>query len=242
MRGMIVGLLAGVIAFAFASVFGEPQVALAIAYEDQMNAAAVAGGAAEAPPAFTRATQAGIGLLTGMLAYGAAVGGMFSIVFALSYGRLGELGARSVAAVLALAAFVSTGLMPLLKYPANPPAVGFDDTIGARTSLYFILLVLSVIAMILSFLIARRIWARHGGWTASIVAGAVYLALMTVAFLALPSVREMPEGFDPQVVWNFRIAALGLHLVVWLAIGLGFGAVAQRLLEARQPKRAAALR
>ena len=36
-RGMLVGLLAGLLAFAFAWVFGEPQVNLAIAFEDHMH-------------------------------------------------------------------------------------------------------------------------------------------------------------------------------------------------------------
>ncbi len=33
-RGMLVGLLAGILAFGFAKVFGEPQIDKAIAFED----------------------------------------------------------------------------------------------------------------------------------------------------------------------------------------------------------------
>lgn len=234
LRGMIVGVVAGIIAFAFAYTFGEPQVDLAIAYEEQVSAAAAAASTepiVDEPPMVTRETQAGIGLLTGLVGFGAALGGAFALVFALAYGRLGTLGARATSALLALAAFVAIGLVPQLKYPANPPAVGFDETIAARTTLFFVMLALSVICMVVAVLVARRLWRQHGGWTAGILAGAVYLALLSIAFLGLPAINEMPEGFDPMVIWNFRVASLGIHLVLWLVIGLGFGAVAERLAE-----------
>jgi hypothetical protein len=240
LRGMVVGVVAGFIAFIFAFLFGEPQVDLAIAYEEQVSAAAAGDSpAAEEPPVVTRETQAGLGLATGLLAYGAAIGGMFALVFALVYGRLGSLGARATAALLGGAAFVSTGLIPLLKYPANPPAVGFDDTIAARTTFYFVLLVASVAAMVVTVLVARRLWDSRGGWTASMIAGAVFLGLTAITFAVLPSVNEMPDGFDPMVIWNFRLATLGIHLVLWLVIALGFGVVAERLLEGPRRRRAA---
>jgi len=44
-------------------------------------------------------------------------------------------------ALLALAAFITIALVPMLKYPANPPAVGNPDTIGPRTGLYLSMLV-----------------------------------------------------------------------------------------------------
>ena len=106
LRGMLVGLMAGVIAFGFARVFGEPQVDLAIAFEEAQSAieakahshtepqiqnpaqseakahahghshGAAPGEAAE-PELVSRETQAGAGLLTGLLVYSAAVGGLF---------------------------------------------------------------------------------------------------------------------------------------------------------------------
>lgn len=243
LRGMVVGVVAGVIAFAFAYTFGEPQVDLAIAYEDQVISAAAAASTepvVDEPPMVTRETQAGIGLLTGLVGFGAAIGGAFALVFAFAYGRLGVLGARSTAALLALAAFVATRLVPQLKYPANPPAVGFDETIAARTTLFFVLLALSVICMVVAVLIAQRLWRQHGAWTASTIAGAIYVALLTVAFLGLPAINEMPEGFDPMVIWNFRVVSLGIHLVLWLVIGLGFGVVAERMVERQRTRPPAA--
>src|SRR4051812_49373221 len=125
LRGMIVGLIAGLFAFAFARVHGEPQVDRAIAFEEQ---AAQAAGEAPKPEPVDRSTQAGIGLATGVLVYGAALGGLFALVFSFAYGRLGSLGPRGTAALLALLGFLALVVVPGLKYPASPPAVGDPET------------------------------------------------------------------------------------------------------------------
>ena len=68
-RGMLVGLVAGIIAFAFARTFGEPQVDWAIAFEESRSAAeaAAAGKPVEAEPELvSRDTQANLGLFTGV--------------------------------------------------------------------------------------------------------------------------------------------------------------------------------
>jgi Probable cobalt transporter subunit (CbtA) len=98
LRGMLVGVLAGLLTFGFARIFGEPQVDRAIAFEEQMNQAK---GEVPEPELVSRETQAGLGLFTGVIVYGAAVGGLFSLVFAFVHGRVGRLGPRATAALLA---------------------------------------------------------------------------------------------------------------------------------------------
>lgn len=237
-RGMLIGVLAGFVAFLFAFQFGEPQVDLAIAFEEQTAQAAAdaliaSGGTlpAEEPEVVSRSTQASIGLLTGLLVYGTAIGGIFSLLFSFAYGRLGALRARATAAVLAATAFVAVVLVPLIKYPANPPAVGSDDTIDARTTLFFLILLISVGAMVASFLLAKRLSADRGTWSGLTIAGLFYIAVMALAFVALPPIVEMPDGFSPQVIWAFRISSFGIHLILWAIIGLGFGAWAEARLE-----------
>ena len=78
LRGMLVGVFAGLRAFGFARIFGEPQVDRAIAFEEQMNQSK---GEVPEPELVSRETQAGLGLFTGVIVYGAAVGGLFSLVF-----------------------------------------------------------------------------------------------------------------------------------------------------------------
>ena len=60
--------------------------------------------------------------------------------------------------------------------------------------------------------------------------------MIAVAQLILPVVHETPNGFPADVLYRFRLASLGINLTLWTAIGLGFGAAAERLLA---PSRAA---
>ncbi|BCG90442.1 membrane protein [Mesorhizobium sp. 113-3-9] len=225
LRGMLVGIVAGLLAFGFAKIYGEPQVDRAIAFEEQT---AQAAGEAPEPELVSRPTQAGFGLLTGVLVYAASIGGLFSLVFAYTYGRISSLGPRATSAVLALAAFVSIVLVPDLKYPANPPSVGNPDTIGSRTVLFFIMLVISIAALTAAVGLSRRLWAQYGPWNATIIAGAAFIAVITVAMYVLPTINEVPEKFSADLLWRFRVASLGIHMVLWTTIGLVFGAIAER--------------
>lgn len=61
---MLAGALAGLLAGGFAWIFGEPQVDVAIGFEQHMHAAA---GEAPQPELVSRAVQSTAGLLTGIL-------------------------------------------------------------------------------------------------------------------------------------------------------------------------------
>lgn len=236
LRGMLVGVFAGLLAFAFARTFGEPQVDRAIAFEEQMDAAK---GEAPEPVLVSREVQAGLGLFTGVVIYGAALGGLFSLVFAYAYGRVGRLGARSISALLALAGFTAVVLVPFIKYPANPPSVGNPETIGPRTGLFFIMLLLSILAMGFSIWLSRRLRTHYGDWNAALIAGAVFIVIVAVVQLALPAINEVPETFSAVVLWRFRVASLGIQLILWTTIGLLFGALTEKSF-AQHPARAPA--
>lgn len=224
LRGMLVGALAGIFIFIFARIFGEPLVDWAIGFEEK--AAQAAGEAAE-PEIVSRATQAGLGLFTGAMIFATAVGGLFALVFAFVYGRVSSLGARGTAALLAVGAFVAISLVPVLKYPANPPAVGNPETIGARTELFFIMIVASVVGLIVAVGFGRRLAARFGAWNGAILAGIGYIAFIALIQSLLPAINEVPEQFSAAVLWQFRIASLGMHAILWATLGLVFGAWAE---------------
>ncbi|MCZ3380319.1 CbtA family protein [Rhizobium sp. AG207R] len=227
LRGMIVGALAGIFVFAFAHIFGEPLVDWAIGFEEK---AAQAAGEAPEPEIVSRATQAGIGLFTGSVIFSTAIGGLFALVFSFVYGRISPLGARGTAALLALAAFMTISLVPDIKYPANPPAVGNPDTIGARTELFFIMIVASIVGMIVAVGFGRRLAARYGSWNGAIIAGIGYIVFIALIQYLLPSINEVPEQFSAVVLWRFRITSLGMHAILWATLGLAFGAWAERQL------------
>jgi len=48
-----------------------------------------------------------------------------------------------------------------------------------------------------------------------------------IAALALPPVDEIPVNFPASVLWNFRLASIGARAVLWVALGLIFGSMAQ---------------
>ena len=246
LRGMLVGIVAGILSFAFLKVVGEPQVDRAIAFETQMDEAKAKAAQEEAEakgmpmPAgepdyeiVSRPTQAGIGLLTGVGVYNVAFGGLFALVFALVYGRMGSLGPRTTSALVAGMGLVAVYVVPNLKYPANPPSVGDPETIGIRTGLYFSMILISLIAMVAANKLRGTILDRFGGWNATIAAGAFYALAVLVAGLLLPSVNEVPEAFPAVVLWQFRVASFGAQLIMWTTIGLLFGAVAERLVAPR---------
>lgn len=233
LRGMIAGVVGGLLAFLFARVYGEPLIDFAIAFEE--HASAASGEAAE-PELVSRATQAGLGLLTGVVVYGAALGGILALVFAVAYGRFSALGARSLTGLMALWGFVAVVLVPTIKYPANPPAVGNGETIGMRTELYFIMLLVSLALMIAAIALARRYWSSLGGWNSAILAALCYVLAMAVVMALLPEINEVPDAFSAVMLWRFRLASLGLQAIIWSTVGLLFGFLAEHLVLSNQPK------
>jgi Probable cobalt transporter subunit (CbtA) len=219
-RGMLVGLLAGLLAFAFALWAGEPQVERAIAFETSMDRAQ---GISPEPEMVSRKVQKSFGLLTGLAVYGTAIGGLFGLVFAFANGRLGIDHPRTLSAVLAVMGFVAMVVVPTLKYPANPPSVGNPETIGARTAAFFLLIVISVAAMVLALQVRHRLAGRLGGWNSSLSAAALFLFLVVIVSHFLPVFDEVPSGFPVTLMWRFRIAALGIQAVIWATVGLLFG-------------------
>lgn len=240
-RGMLTGVAAGLLAWVFAWLFGEPEVRHAITFEDRQfahehtgvaDAGGLGGGHShdESAPV-SRGVQSTVGLLAGVGVYGIAVGGLFALVFALAYGRLGPYGARATAGVVAAAGFVAVVLVPFVKYPAQPPAVGDPDTLTARTVQYFGLIVVSIAVAVAAAYLARRLTPQLGTGNAVLAAVGAYIAAMAVVMLLLPSADAVPESFPAAVLWRFRMAALGVQAVLWATFGILFGLLAGKVVE-----------
>ncbi|HEV2678327.1 MAG TPA: CbtA family protein [Aliidongia sp.] len=225
LRGLLVGLVAGLLAFGCAKFIGEPQVDRAIAFEAQLDAAK---GEAPDPEIVSREVQSTVGLLTGVLVYGTAIGGLFALVFAFASGRVGRIGPRGLSALLSLAGFLAIILVPQIKYPANPPSVGDPETIGHRTALFFIMISISIASMVAAINLGLRLKARLGGWNASLAAAAAFVLVIALVQSLLPDISEVPEDFPAIVLWRFREASLAIHIVLWGGIGLGFGWLTER--------------
>ncbi|GAA2214036.1 CbtA family protein [Nonomuraea monospora] len=232
-RGLLVGLLAGIVAGGFAFVFGEPQVDGAIAVEEAA-ASEHSHGADEAAASHDHGEEAvvsrpvqkaGLFLATGL--YGLAVGGVFALVFAGLRGRVGPRSDGRLALAAAGTAFTAVVLVPFLKYPANPPAVGDPDTINGRTLLYVVIVLVGLAATAIAIATARRIVSANP-WVRWVSAAGGFLVPVVAAWVLLPAVDEVPDGFPATLLWEFRLASLGTQLVFWAAFGVLFGWVSDR--------------
>lgn len=252
LRGLLAGAAGGVLAFVFARILAEPLIRQAIEYQDGR---AHAAGEAHEHEVFGRTVQENLGMGTALILFGVAMGALFAVAFAICLGRVGRVPARALALLLAGAAFTGFFLVPFLKYPTNPPAIGNDATIGLRSALYLILTGASVVLMILATWLGRRLRPRFGAWNAALLATGAYVLAVAVLFALLPGVgdldankelrqaTETPQplldadgkiiypGFPADLLYRFRLYAAGAQLLLWAAIGLVFGPLAQRLLE-----------
>jgi hypothetical protein len=263
-RGLLAGGLGGLIAFVFARIFAEPVIQRAIDYETGRDEAVdalrrSANLPTDAPEAdiFSRHVQRNAGIGVGMIAFGIAMGAMVAVVYALCLGRTGRIRPRPLALLVAAAGFVTVYLVPFAKYPANPPAIGHEDTIRSRGSLFLLMLLVSVVGAVLAVCLGQQWRARFGTWNATLLAGAGYLTVAGTAMAILPDVgrlhanlaeygshaTETPlpltdshgtivfPGFPADVLAEFRAYSVFAQLLMWGVIGIAFAPMAERVLR-----------
>lgn len=237
--GLLSGLIAGVIAFAYARVFIEPQVAKAIDYEGVRSEAEsmLSGEHEHEHELFTRSVQENIGAGIGTVVFAVAIGALFAVAFTVAWAYVGRrrpsTDPRALAAALSGVAFVAVIAVPFFVYPPNPPAVGEEDTIGSRSGSFLTITLVSIVLAVVGVLIATTLSARIGGWWASVVGAAVYLIGATITASLLPEFAEVPgpvmdgdtivaPGFPGQVVADFRVYAIANQVLLWTVLTVVF--------------------
>jgi predicted cobalt transporter CbtA len=227
-RGLLSGALGGVLAFVFARTFVEPVIGQAIAYEESHEA-----GHDHGVELFTRGVQANIGMGFGVLAFSVAMGALFAVAYCVVYGRVGNVPPRLLAVLLAASMFLSLYVIPFLKYPASPPALSLDETIRQRTLLYVLTVVLSAVLFVGAVWLGRKLLARYGAWSATLLAAAAYVVVVSLLLVLLPTIDETPADFPADVLYQFRLYSLGTQVVLWATIAVVFGSMVGRLLGER---------
>jgi Probable cobalt transporter subunit (CbtA) len=264
LRGFGVGALGGLLAFLFARIMAEPVIQSSINYESGRDAMEDKlrhlAGLAPNPPGpdiFSRAVQRNVGIGTGLILFGAAMGGLVAVAFILANRRTrGRIRPRVLALLIAGTGFLGIYLVPYLKYPANPPAIGHPETIHARGFLYLAMVAISLLSLTAAIIAAQRMSKRFGGWNATLLAGAGFVVLIAVVMAVLPPLghlhynlthygnysTETPQplrnsrgvivypGFPADVLFKFRLYSVINQLILWTAVGLGFGALAERVM------------
>ncbi|MDQ8046127.1 MAG: CbtA family protein [Solirubrobacteraceae bacterium] len=262
-RGFGAGIAGGVAAFVFSKIFAEPVIQQAIDYESGRDAAhdalAKAAGAAVAPPMqdiYSRSFQGGVGIGIGLLLFGAALGGIFSVVYVLASRRWPRVQPRPLAMYVAIGLFVALYLIPFLKYPANPPAIGHEETIRSRSELYLVMVIVSVVSLVATLVTAQRLSERFGTWNGTLLSFLGFTVVIGVVMVILPSIGHLSEnlqtygrhatetplplkapdgtivypGFPADVLAKFRLYSVINQIVMWGAIGLVYGPLVQRMI------------
>ena len=219
--GALAGLAAGVASAVFMATVGRGPTRDAIALEEARDHAS---GTAHHQDLFSRGVQE-IGGAVGLLVFGLALGVVFAVVLAAVGPRLGAATPMGAAVRLGWVGFATVVLVPFLKYPANPPAVGDPATVNQRTLAYFA-------ALALSILLSWAVWRLHSGLRAGPVARAwaaagLYGVGLAVIFLALPANPD-PLDAPADLVWPFRMASLGGLAAAWAALALTTGTLLTR--------------
>jgi predicted cobalt transporter CbtA len=210
-EGVLAGMAGGGALALVLRLIGEGPIGRAVALE---------GGGGE--EIFSRGTQQ-LGGMAAAVVYGAALGAVFTVVYAAVRHRLQATDDWRASVALAVAGFAGVFLLPFLKYPANPPAVGDPDTIGRRTALYLLAVAWSLVATWGGWRAWRALRARgmpvH---TAAPATLAVWVGLAAAGLVALPSNPD-PVNAPATLIWQFRLATLAGAATFWSVVGLVFG-------------------
>ncbi|MCY1143427.1 CbtA family protein [Actinoplanes sp. Pm04-4] len=220
LRGLLAGLIAGLLAGFFAYGFGEPKVDAAIAIEEAAAPAPAPDAPHEEELVSRNGQKGGLFLATGL--YGAAMGGLLAVAFTLLRRRLRTPSDTRAALGLAGAALLGLVLVPYVKYPPNPPAVGDPGTINQRTISYLAIVVIGLVA-VWAAVVAKR--TQPTEWRQAIAAVIGFLVVVVVGYALLPNINEVPATFPPDLLWSFRLTSLGTQAVLWTTLGLAFAAL-----------------
>jgi predicted cobalt transporter CbtA len=207
--GVVAGVAGGAALALVLRLIGEGPIGRAVALEG--------GGHDEL---FSRGTQQ-LGGMVAAVVYGAALGALFTLAYALVRHRLRTADDWRASVAVAVAGFAAVFLLPFLKYPANPPAVGDPDTVGRRTALYLVAVAWSLVATWGGWRAWRTLAAR-GVPVAVPATLAVWVALATVGLAALPANTD-PVDAPATLIWQFRLATVAGASAFWSVVGMVFG-------------------
>lgn len=185
-RGAAAGAAGGAAAALFIRFVTETSIEAALRFEDAVGLGLAVGD----PGRFSRGTQTWGGMLAAVV-FGVLLGVVLGVLVAVFHHRLTGRNEFERIAKVALAGFVGVTLIPALKYPPNPPAVGDPDTVGDRSTEYMLLVLASVVVVFAAW----RLWGWLGeqGWDGAprfLAGGGAFVLLVTFLLLAWPATPD----------------------------------------------------
>jgi hypothetical protein len=219
LRAFLLGaLLAGSAAALVSLLVVEPPLREALAVEESRVAAG--DGSDEL---FGRTTQV-IGGMVAVLIAGLVLGAVLAVVFARLRASLPGRSDFGRSLRLAAVGFIVVSLVPALKYPANPPAVGDPDTVGSRTVMYLSFLGAVIAVTALAWALRGRLprgWRES--WRASVLALGLVASYAALILLWPQNPVAVPADMPAELIWQFRLGSLGVLAVLWLGTGTSAG-------------------
>jgi predicted cobalt transporter CbtA len=134
---------------------------------------------------------------------GLSIGSLFGIVFAYTHSSVPGSNNKKKALIVAGIMWFVLFLMPALKYPANPPAVGDPETIYYRQSLYVAFLAISGFSTLGLAFLYRKMGALN---IKKAIIPAAYAAIISGAYLAMPANPD-PINAPMDLLMGFRITS-----------------------------------
>jgi hypothetical protein len=144
---------------------------------------------------------------------GTSLASLFGVVFVYSRSSLAGSNNKKKALILAGLMFFVLFLVPALKYPANPPAVGNPATIYYRESLFIGFIAVSGFSTLGLALLYRKLGKNQSKRKIGIPL-IIYAAVMVGAYVIFPSNPDnitIPMG----LIMSFRTASVSTIGVFW---------------------------
>jgi predicted cobalt transporter CbtA len=212
-RGALAGLIAGVLGFVFARIWAEPVIDKSIDYESgrddilaELNKAAGRPVPIGGMEIFSRTMQSTVGIATGIIAFSVAMGALVAVAYLVLHGRF-AVRPQTLAWLICGFGFLGVFLLPFVKYPANPPAIGHTFTIFTRGQLYLAMVAASLVLLGLAVFAARRLRPRLGPYRAVLIAAMGFFVLYGVLLAVLPSLGELSANTAHADQFGFAQAA-----------------------------------
>ena len=217
---LLAGAIAGTILGILNQGIVEPYIEQAITLENEKAASSEEGEIIN-PVEFNnyRYWQRGGEIAAGTI-LGTSIAALFGIVFAYSRKSIPGSSNKKKALILAGIMWFVLFLVPALKYPANPPAVGDPETIYYRQSLYIVYLAISGFTALGIGLMYGKMMAIQ---SKKVILPVIYAVIMVASYLALP---PNPDTINApmDLVTGFRIASGFTMSIFWGLLGIILGA------------------
>ena len=213
---LLAGIIAGLASGTFHFFFTEPVIDEAIAFEQSM----AGEDASSEPPVVSRGGQR-FGLIAGTTIFGILLAMLFGAIYSRGYQNLPGSSSLLKGIFLGLIVLTVVFLVPFLKYPANPPAVGLTETIEFRQSIFLTFQVISIIGAGLAYVLFKKLPSTSISMRLGLGITA-YIIIVGTAFFLMPQNPD-PVPIPQSLLTSFVIRSLLGGIILWLVLGASYG-------------------